>query len=135
MSKLEEKTLLDALAFVGLKKLPQESDLDNYLSAIVLVEKFDGTKSYCIQKMGEDLKPYIAKDFGTISSITKVLSIHPYDFMKEKYVFKGTTKEEKLGYLKTIFRNGEYDFDTLSLKEINGLIKEVAVKHQREMEE
>ena len=32
MSKLEEKTLLDALAFVGLKKLPQESDLDNYLS-------------------------------------------------------------------------------------------------------
>lgn len=135
MSTLKEKTLLDALSFVSLRTLPTKAeDDDNYLSAIVEVVKVDGTTSYALQKTREDLTKYIAKDFGTISTIKEIISIHPFEFLKEKYVFNGTTKEEKIEYLKKMYKDEEYDFDTMPLKEINKMIKMIAVKYQTELD-
>lgn len=135
MSTLKEKTLLDALSFVSLRTLPTKTeDDDNYLSAIVEVVKVDGTTSYALQKTREDLTKYIAKDFGTISTIKEIVSIHPFEFLKEKYVFSGTTKEEKIQYLKKMYKDEEYDFDTMPLKEINKMIKMIAVKYQTELD-
>lgn len=135
MSTLKEKTLLDALSFVSLRTLPTKAeDDDNYLSAIVEVVKVDGTTSYALQKTREDLTKYIAKDFGTISTIKEIVSIHPFEFLKEKYVFSGTTKEEKIQYLKKMYKDEEYDFDTMPLKEINKMIKMIAVKYQTELD-
>lgn len=135
MSTLKEKTLLDALSFVGLRTLPTKAEKeDNYLSAIVEVAKIDGTTSYALQKTREDLTKYIAKDFGTISTIKEIVSIHPFEFLKEKYVFNGTTKEEKIQYLKKMYDNDEYDFDNMPLKEINKMIKMVAVKFQNDLD-
>lgn len=135
MSTLKEKTLLDALSFVSLRTLPTKAEEDdNYLSAIVEVVKVDGTTSYALQKTREDLTKYIAKDFGTISTIKEIISIHPFEFLKEKYVFSGTTKEEKIQYLKKMYKDEEYDFDTMPLKEINKMIKMIAVKYQTELD-
>lgn len=135
MSTLKEKTLLDALSFVSLRTLPTKAeDDDNYLSAIVEVVKVDGTTSYALQKTREDLTKYIAKDFGTISTIKEIVSIHPFEFLKEKYVFSGTTKEEKIQYLKKMYKDEDYDFDTMPLKEINKMIKMIAVKYQTELD-
>ena len=135
MSTLKEKTLLDALSFVSLRTLPTKAeDDDNYLSAIVEVVKVDGTTSYALQKRRQDLTKYIAKDFGTISTIKEIVSIHPFEFLKEKYVFSGTTKEEKIQYLKKMYKDEEYDFDTMPLKEINRMIKMIAVKYQTELD-
>lgn len=135
MSTLKEKTLLDALSFVSLRTLPTKAEEDdNYLSAIVEVVKVDGTTSYALQKTREDLTKYIAKDFGTISTIKEIVSIHPFEFLKEKYVFSGTTKEEKIQYLKKMYKDEDYDFDTMPLKEINKMIKMIAVKYQTELD-
>ena len=135
MSTLKEKTLLDALSFVSLRTLPTKAeDDDNYLSAIVEVVKVDGTTSYALQKTREDLTNYIAQDFGTISTIKEIVSIHPFEFLKEKYVFSGTTKEEKIQYLKKMYKDEDYDFDTMPLKEINKMIKMIAVKYQTELD-
>lgn len=136
MSTLKEKTLLDALSFVSLRTLPTKAEKEdnNYLSAIVEVVKVDGTTSYALQKTREDLTKYIAKDFGTISTIKEIVSIHPFEFLKEKYVFNGTTKEEKIEYLKKMYKDEDYDFDTMPLKEINKMIKMIAVKYQTELD-
>jgi hypothetical protein len=135
MSTLKEKTLLDALSFVSLRTLPTKAEEDdNYLSAIVEVVKVDGTTSYALQKTRDDLTKYIAKDFGTISTIKEIVSIHPFEFLKEKYVFNGTTKEEKIQYLKKMYKDEDYDFDTMPLKEINKMIKMIAVKYQTELD-
>lgn len=135
MSTLKEKTLLDALSFVSLRTLPTKAEEDdNYLSAIVEVVKVDGTTSYALQKTREDLTKYIAKDFGTISTIKEIVSIHPFEFLKEKYVFSGTTKEEEIQYLKKMYKDEDYDFDTMPLKEINKMIKMIAVKYQTELD-
>lgn len=135
MSTFKEKTLLDALSFVSLRTLPTKvEDDDNYLSAIVEVAKVDGTTSYALQKTRDDLTKYIAKDFGTISTIKEIVSIHPFEFLKEKYVFNGTTKEEKIQYLKKMYKDEDYDFDTMPLKEINKMIKMIAVKYQTELD-
>lgn len=133
---IKEKTLLDALTACSLRELP-EVDTKEYqwLKAIALVQKRDGSQSYVLMEKDKDMNNRIVKDFGNISSILKVLNIYPYSFLNAMSMpkFKTVKKEERIDWLKI---NGEkgVDYSEMSLKELNAEVLRVATNAQMEFD-
>lgn len=106
MTQLEKDTQFDALQWAECRKMPKKDDGKNvWIRAIALVAKNDGSKSYCIieRRYTGDLQ--VVKDFGHSAAIKVYLSVHPYEFVKEKYIKKfgaDATKELKVRYVNTM---------------------------------
>jgi hypothetical protein len=131
MKDCKEKSLLDVLSYCGLRELP-EKDKKEYVwvHAVCLVEKRNGTKNYAVLRNGGENGCYICKDFGDISSIVKITSIYPYEFLNQDFMpcFKSSTKEERVDWL---VNNGvKTDLSALSLKELEKLCVNIAIKRQ-----
>ena len=81
---LKEQSLSKALSSKGLAELPKQyrDGSDEYwLEAIVLVRKQNLTQSYCLAKRGADGKISYIDDFGMMSPISGLISIHPYLYL------------------------------------------------------
>lgn len=136
MEKNTKESLIKALSFCSLRDVPQEWDKENvYLRALGFVEKTDGSKSYVLLEKDETGEDAIVKDFGTISAIHKIVSIHPFFFLDAKWLpmFKGKgkaggdTKEKKIEWLEKF---GFYEnISDLSVKQLDRLILNVAIKN------
>lgn len=87
---LKEQSLSKALSSKGLAELPKQyrDGSDEYwLEAIVLVRKQNLTQSYCLAKRDADGKISYIDDFGMMSPISGLISIHPYLYLdKEAYM-------------------------------------------------
>lgn len=130
-TKKEEASLLECLAWCSVRQLPAEWDKKNvYIKAIAKVIKSDGSISYVALKKDNDGNDKIMADFGSISIIRKILSIHPYLYLDAMYMptFKGNSKQEKIAYL-TAHSNGA-DFSEMSSKELDKAIVNVAIQKQ-----
>lgn len=84
--QIKEQSLKDALNAACLQDLPKQCRSDNdddgfWLKAVVLVKKRDFTQSYCLAKRKADGKILYKRDFGTISPIIGLISIHPYIYL------------------------------------------------------
>lgn len=83
---LKEQSLSKALSAKGLPDLPKQyrDDCGEYwLEAIVLVRKLNMSQSYAVAKRGADGKISYTADFGDISPISGLISIHPYMYLNK----------------------------------------------------
>lgn len=78
---IKEQSLKDALNFLKLDELPKqyrEADAEQWLEAVVLVRKKDTSLSYAIAKRNADGRISYTHDFGHMSPIAGLVSVHPY---------------------------------------------------------
>ena len=87
---LKEQSLSKALSARGLTELPKQYRDDCgefWLEAVVLVRKQNLTQSYCLAKRDADGKISYIADYGMMSPISGLISIHPYMYLdKETYM-------------------------------------------------
>lgn len=87
---LKEQSLSKALSAKGLTELPKQYRDDCgefWLEAVVLVRKQNLTQSYCLAKRDADGKISYIADYGMMSPISGLISIHPYLYLdKETYM-------------------------------------------------
>lgn len=128
---IKELSLLDCLKWAGVPRLPEVDDKENiWIRAIALVQKADGSQSYVVMGRDDVLEHTYIKDFGNISLIREVLSIHPYDFLVEANMpmFKTKKREERIEWLKKFIK--DKDFESMSLKELDKRVAALAMKSQ-----
>jgi hypothetical protein len=130
---IERESLVSALAHCSLRDLPKiDNGEDIWLYAIAKVEKSDGSTSYALVEKTENLEIRYLKDFGSIYQIRKVVSYHPFSFLKPSYLpkFKSEKKDERLDYLAKHVGK-DVDFSQYSKKELDGIILGIAIKNQK----
>lgn len=135
MENRSEKSLLDALSFCSLRKLPEVEDGENvWLRAIAKIAKADGQIYYAYVEKDENLNNKIIKDFGAISALVRVVEYYPFSYLKPAFMpkFKGNKKEERIAYLTRY--NKDVDYSNYSVKELDRLIMRGAIKKQMEQE-
>lgn len=136
MDKIKEESKLKALAFCGLRELPEKEDGENlWLRALALVKKIDGSHNYVYCEVDfETLKPKMIKDFGNIAMIHEVVEYYPYSYLKAQYMptFKTQKKDERIAYL-TAYDKGA-DFSGLTLKELDKEVMRRAAMKQMDVE-
>ena len=86
MSNIKDLSLSRALSTLSLPELPKQyrDDCGEYwLEAIVLVRKQNLSNSYAVAKRGADGKIVYKADFGDVSPISGLISIHPYMYLNK----------------------------------------------------
>lgn len=90
MANIKEESLSRALSAKRIPDLPKQYREDSgeyWLEAIVLVRKLNMSQSYAVAKRDADGKISYTADFGDISPISGLISIHPYMYLnKERYM-------------------------------------------------
>ena len=90
MVNIKEESLSKALSAKRIPDLPKQYREDSgeyWLEAIVLVRKLNMSQSYAVAKRDADGKISYTADFGDISPISGLISIHPYMYLnKERYM-------------------------------------------------
>lgn len=130
MENIKEKSLIDALAFCDLRDLPKEWDKENvYLLSVALVSKADGSKSYVAMKKDINGKNKVVKDFGHISAIREVESIHPYMYLDARFlpIFNTNAKAERVEWLEKM--RCEDELGECTLKELNKKVLNMAMQN------
>ena len=126
-----DKSLIEALSYCHLRELPKEaSEYDSiWIRAIAYVTKADTTKSYVLMDKAADGSYRIIKDFGTISNIVNVRSIHPFQFVSEDSlpIFKGNNKQERIDWLTN---NGVKIDGELTLKQLNNIVVNFVIQQE-----
>lgn len=93
MIRIKEKSLSEALCKAACRELPKKFDEDGetfWLKAIALVRKCDGTQSYCLAEHASNGMLVYTDDFGTMSPIFGLISIHPYTMLDlDRFGYKG----------------------------------------------
>lgn len=128
-----EESLIECLKWAKIPSLPEEDDNENvWIKAIALVEKKDGTESYVAVTKDDNLENKIVKDFGSVSIVHSIKAYYPYLYLSAAFVpeFKTRKKEERIAYLSKCYR--DMDFSGMSLKELDKLIIQRAIKQQKE---
>lgn len=96
---IKEKSLREALEAARCPQLPRQMTSDDkrfWTEAIVLVRKRNLSLSYCIAShRGDGSIVYIA-DFGMMSPIVGIQSIHPYLYLDERCIPKGNNVRNTL---------------------------------------
>lgn len=81
----KETKLEEALAYTKQGTLPKAYNpetMPDWIYALALVSKVDGSKNYVVVQNNFLGKILVKKDFGNMASIAKYISIHPYLSMK-----------------------------------------------------
>lgn len=92
---LKEQSLREALDNSSCTSLPKQLEPSSnafWISAIILVKKKNLTESYALAKHRGDGSINITHDFGAMSPIAGITSIHPYLFLEESFLPKGSKK-------------------------------------------
>lgn len=75
-----EQTRIEAMAFLGLSKLPKKlRKEETYTTAVVKIQKYDGNMYYAIQRSDNTGKLNIVKDFEELHAIARIEEIYPLD--------------------------------------------------------
>ena len=101
MANIKEESLSKALSAKRIPDLPKQYREDSgeyWLEAIVLVRKLNMSQSYAVAKRDADGKISYTGDFGDISPISGLISIHPYMYLnKERYMPFETMEQKRHG--------------------------------------
>lgn len=133
---IERESLVGALAYCSLRDLPEiDSGEEVWIYAVAKVEKSDGSTSYALVEKDDNGGNRFLKDFGTISPIRRVVSYHPYVFLKPAYLpkFKTEKKDERVEYLEKRFGK-EVDYSKCSKKDLDVIILNLAIRNQKTKE-
>lgn len=126
-----DKSLIEALSYCHLRELPKDaSQYDSiWIRAIAYVTKADATKSYVLMDKDAKGSHRIIKDFGTISPIVSVRSIHPFQFVAEEAlpIIKGSNKQDRIDWLQS---QGVIVNDELTLKQLNNIVVNYVIQQE-----
>ena len=103
MANIKEESLSKALSAKRIPDLPKQYREDSgeyWLEAIVLVRKLNMSQSYAVAKRDADGKISFTADFGDISPISGLISIHPYMYLNKERYMPFETMEQKRHALK-----------------------------------
>ena len=103
MANIKEESLSRALSAKRIPDLPKqyrEDSSEYWLEAIVLVRKLNMSQSYAVAKRDADGKISYTADFGDISPISGLISIHPYMYLNKERYMPFETMEQKRHALK-----------------------------------
>lgn len=133
---IKEISLKRALTTKRLSELPKQFREDSgeyWLESIILTRKRDGTQSYAVGKRKADGKITYIADFGSMSPIAALLSVHPYLYLnKKRYMPYKTMKQKRHALAQYI--GGDEDakkaVDELSDCEVEYQILEIAIEAQ-----
>lgn len=103
MANIKEESLSKALSAKRIPDLPKQYREDSgeyWLEAIVLVRKLNMSQSYAVAKRDADGKISYTADFGDISPISGLISIHPYMYLNKERYMPFETMEQKRHALK-----------------------------------
>ena len=103
MANIKEESLSRALSAKRIPDLPKQYREDSgeyWLEAIVLVRKLNMSQSYAVAKRDADGKISYTADFGDISPISGLISIHPYMYLNKERYMPFETIEQKRHALK-----------------------------------
>lgn len=98
-TKEMKESLFLCLSESGAQMLGEKAkDSDIWAEAIVLVKKIDMSMNYALAVYDYG-RVKITKDFGRISQIISIESIHPYTFLNDKYIPNFKTIKEMSEYI------------------------------------
>ena len=103
MANIKEESLSRALSAKRIPDLPKQYREDSgeyWLEAIVLGRKLNMSQSYAVAKRDADGKISYSADFGDISPISGLISIHPYMYLNKERYMPFETMEQKRHALK-----------------------------------
>lgn len=136
MANIKEESLSKALSAKRIPDLPKQYREDSgeyWLEAIVLVRKLNMSQSYAVAKRDADGKISYTADFGDISPISGLISIHPYMYLnKEKYMPFETIEQKRIALVKYIGDDEESKeaVDDMTDEEVEHAVLEIAINSQ-----
>ena len=136
MSNIKDLSLSKALSTLSLPELPKQyrDDCGEYwLEAIVLVRKQNLSNSYAVAKRGADGKIVYKADFGDVSPISGLISIHPYMYLNKERYMPFETMVQKRHALKEYLGGDEEVIeavDDMADEDVEHSLLEIAINSQ-----
>ena len=136
MANIKEESLSKALSAKRIPDLPKQYREDSgeyWLEAIVLVRKLNMSQSYAVAKRDADGKISYTADFGDISPISGLISIHPYMYLNKERYMPFETMEQKRHALKEYLGGDEEVIeavDDMTDEDIEHSLLEIAINSQ-----
>ena len=136
MANIKEESLSKALSAKRIPDLPKQYREDSgeyWLEAIVLVRKLNMSQSYAVAKRDADGKITYTADFGDISPISGLISIHPYMYLNKERYMPFETMEQKRHALKE-YLGGDDEVieavDDMADEDVEHSLLEIAINSQ-----
>lgn len=136
MANIKEESLSRALSAKRIPDLPKQYREDSgeyWLEAIVLVRKLNMSQSYAVAKRDADGKISYTADFGDISPISGLISIHPYMYLNKERYMPFETMEQKRHALKE-YLGGDDEVieavDDMADEDVEHSLLEIAINSQ-----
>lgn len=137
-NKKTESSLLDALAYCSLPRLPEvDNGEDVWIKALAKVVKSNGIEYYVyVERDINTLEPRIVRDFGDVLSIAKVVEYYPFSFLKTKFMptFKDDSEDARIKYLAKFGLNTEEEYKVMTVEQMDEEIIKIAIRRQLEHE-
>lgn len=131
MENYKEKTLKDALEAVSLRELPRRYDDSSdgiWIEAVALVRKADCTQSYALVRRRGDGLISMTRDFGRMSPLAGIVSVHPYRYLDKKRFLTFRDEEDKARFLHSCY--GNFDFSGVSDEKREVMLVDAAIRAQ-----
>lgn len=136
---IKEDSLTKALSFVGIPELPKAYREDSgviWLEALVLVRKMNTTQSYCVAERSSEGKISYKKDFGTMSPILGLVSIHPYKILdKERFLPYKTVEQKRQAIVDILGSDMRTIVEGMDDNEVERTMVELAIEQQKQVNE
>lgn len=136
MANIKEESLSKALSAKRIPDLPKqyrEDSAEYWLEAIVLVRKLNMSQSYAVAKRDADGKISYTADFGDISPISGLISIHPYMYLNKERYMPFETMVQKRHALKEYLGGDEEVIeavDDMTDEDVEHSLLEIAINSQ-----
>ena len=136
MANIKEESLSKALSAKRIPDLPKQYREDSgeyWLEAIVLVSKLNMSQSYAVAKRDADGKISYTADFGDISPISGLISIHPYMYLNKERYMPFETMVQKRHALKEYLGGDEEVIeavDDMTDEDVEHSLLEIAINSQ-----
>src|SRR5574344_399713 len=136
MANIKEESLSKALSAKRIPDLPKQYREDSgeyWLEAIVLVRKLNMSQSYAVAKRDADGKISYIADFGDISPISGLISIHPYMYLNKERYMPFETMVQKRHALKEYLGGDEEVIeavDDMTDEDVEHSLLEIAINSQ-----
>lgn len=99
---IKDTSLRKAFEATKCRDLPKQYREGNgvfWIKAIVLVRKRNGTQSYALAERRGDLHISVTQDFGLMSPIAGIVSIHPYIYLDADRFLNFGSEEQRINAL------------------------------------
>ena len=136
MANIKEESLSKALSAKRIPDLPKQYREDSgeyWIEAIVLVRKLNMSQSYAVAKRDADGKISYTADFGDISPISGLISIHPYMYLNKERYMPFETMMQKRHALKEYLGGDEEVIeavDDMTDEDVEHSLLEIAINSQ-----